>query len=66
LTAIAEGPVFSLLRKPDYPINLIASQCGWQTDVFLKKMFKRTTGLTMRAWRIRELTAGGSAPSRCR
>ena len=50
--------VFALLRKPDYPISLIAQQCGWQSDVFLKKLFKRTTGLTMRDWRKRERTAG--------
>ena len=47
--------VYALLRKPDYPISLIAQQCGWQTDVFLKRLFKRTTGLTMREWRKREL-----------
>lgn len=43
--------VFTLLKKPDFPISLIAQQCGWQTDVFLKKLFKRTTGMTMREWR---------------
>lgn len=42
---------FALLRKPDYPISLIAQQCGWTNDVFLKRLFKRTTGMTMRAWR---------------
>ena len=45
---------FSLLRKPGYPIALIAQQCGWSNDVFLKRLFKRTTGLTMREWRKRE------------
>lgn len=43
--------VYTLLKKPDYPISLIAQQCGWQSDVFLKKLFKRTTGMTMRDWR---------------
>ena len=43
--------VFALLRRPDYPISLIAQQCGWQSDVFLKKLFKRQTGTTMRDWR---------------
>lgn len=50
--------VFALLRKPDYPISLIASQCGWQADVFLKRLFKRTTGLTMRAWRKANIKIG--------
>lgn len=45
---------FSLLRRPGYPIALIAQQCGWSNDVFLKRLFKRTTGLTMREWRKRE------------
>ena len=26
-------------------------RCGWQSDVFLKKLFTRTTGMTMRDWR---------------
>ena len=43
--------VFTLLRRPDYPISLIAQQCGWRSDVFLKKLFKRQTGTTMRDWR---------------
>ena len=45
---------YSLLRKPGSPIALIAQQCGWSNDVFLKRLFKRTTGLTMREWRKRE------------
>ena len=50
---------FSLLRKPGYPIALIAQQCGWSNDVFLKRLFKRTTGLTMREWRKRESAPRG-------
>ncbi len=50
---------YSLLRKPGYPIALIAQQCGWSNDVFLKRLFKRTTGLTMREWRKRESAPGG-------
>ena len=45
---------FSLLHRPGYPIALIAQQCGWSNDVFLKRLFKRTMGLTMREWRKRE------------
>jgi hypothetical protein len=32
----------------------LAGECGWQTDAYLKRLFKRTTGLTMREWRRRE------------
>jgi len=42
---------FALLRRPDYPISLIAEQCGWKADVFLKRLFKKKTGMTMREWR---------------
>ncbi|MGN0844489.1 MAG: substrate-binding domain-containing protein [Kiritimatiellia bacterium] len=42
---------FTLLRKPNYPIFLIAQQCGWTNDVFLKRLFKRTTGMTMREYK---------------
>ena len=45
---------FSLLRRPNYPISLVAGECGWRTDAYLKRLFKRTTGLTMREWRMRE------------
>lgn len=44
---------FLLLKKQDFPISLIAHQCGWKTDAFLKRLFKRTTGMTMRDWRNR-------------
>ena len=44
---------FELLKKPNYPISLVAGECGWQTDAYLKRLFKRTTGLTMREWRKR-------------
>ena len=44
---------FELLKKPNYPISLVAGECGWQTDAYLKRLFKRTTGLTMHEWRKR-------------
>ena len=34
-------------------IARLAGECGWQTDAYLKRLFKRTTGLTMREWRNR-------------
>ena len=49
-----ESTTFALLRRPNYPISLVAGECGWQTDAYLKRLFKRTTGLTMREWRKRE------------
>ena len=46
---------FQLLRRQDYPISLIAEQCGWKRDVFLKRIFKKRTGMTMREWRRKAL-----------
>ena len=49
--------VLRFLRDPTRPISLIAKDCGWDTDSFLKRAFRKRTGLTMRAWRRRELDA---------
>lgn len=45
----------TLLERPNYPIAMIAGDCGWQSDAYLKRLFKRTTGMTMREWRNRKL-----------
>lgn len=46
---------FALLRNPRQAIDPIANLCGYASAPFFKKMFKRTTGLTMREWRKRQL-----------
>jgi len=33
------------------PIATVVSQCGYRSDAFVKKMFLKRTGLTMREWR---------------
>lgn len=40
-----------LLKGTAIAIDAIPSQCGYTSSPFLKKLFKRRTGLTMRAWR---------------
>ncbi len=45
-----------MLSDPDLPIARIAPACGWETDSFLKRVFKRRTGMTMREWRDRHAT----------
>jgi len=42
---------FSLLRNRNQAISAIANLCGYESEPFFKKMFKRETGLTMREWR---------------
>ena len=47
--------VFELLSDPKEPLALIASSCGWQTESFLSRLFKKRTGMTMRQWRLDHL-----------
>lgn len=43
--------VFELLRNPTYPISQIISESGWESESYLKRAFKKRTGLSMREWR---------------
>lgn len=45
--------VFELLRNPTYPISQIISESGWESESYLKRAFKKRTGLSMREWRQR-------------
>ena len=47
--------VFSLLSKPSQAIEPIANACGWGSSIYLKRYFKRRTGITMKEWRKRHL-----------
>ena len=51
--------VFELLSRPSQSIAPIANLCGWDSDIYLKRLFKRRTGMTMREWRARHLNDGG-------
>lgn len=44
---------YALLRNPRQAISPIPSLCGYASEPFFKRMFKRETGLTMREWRKR-------------
>lgn len=43
--------VLELLRNPTYPISQIVSESGWESESYLKRAFKKRTGLSMREWR---------------
>lgn len=49
--AIRMEKAFRLLRNPNQSIGPIAGLCGYESEPFFKRMFKRETGLTMRDWR---------------
>lgn len=46
----------ALLRNRNQAIGAIANLCGYDSEPFFKKMFKRETGLTMREWRKQNVT----------
>lgn len=46
----------ALLRNRNQAIGAIANLCGYGSEPFFKKLFKRETGLTMREWRKRNVT----------
>ncbi len=43
--------ICSLLRETSLPIGEIGRRCGYSTEPYLKRLFKRTFGLTMREYR---------------
>ncbi len=43
--------VFTLLRDTKTPISAIAALCGWRSDIALRWLFRRRTGMSMRQWR---------------
>lgn len=47
--------VFTLLRNPKQSIDAIANLCGYDSDSTLRYAFKARTGLSMRAWRKKEI-----------
>ena len=51
-----------LLRDPTIPIGEIAALCDWESDSYLKRVFKARTGKTPRQWR-RDALGGGDAPA---
>ncbi len=45
-----------LLRDPTIPIGEITVLCGWESDSYLKRVFKARTGKTPRQWRKNALS----------
>ncbi len=43
---------FELLRRGT-PIGAIAALCGYRSDIALRWVFRRRTGMSMRQWRAR-------------
>ena len=43
--------ICELLTHTLMPIATVVAQCGYRSDAFVKKMFLKRTGMTMREWR---------------
>ena len=56
-----ERHLFLLGDTPHQQIEPIADLCGYSAPSFLKRIFKKKTGLTMRAWRKRAADRGPAA-----
>ena len=55
--------VFELLKKPNQIMEPIANLCGWGSSIYLKRLFKARTGLTMSQWRAQNTVAENRNPS---
>ncbi|MBQ0032693.1 MAG: substrate-binding domain-containing protein [bacterium] len=47
---------YRLLRNPQQKIDSIPTLCGYASEPFFKRLFKKKTGLTMREWRKQNVT----------
>lgn len=48
-----------LLASTDWPVATIIAQCGYTSDSFAQKMFRKRTSTTMREYRNRQLKSNG-------
>ena len=48
---------YRLLRNPQQKIDSIPTLCGYRSEPFFKRLFKKKTGLTMREWRKQNATS---------
>ena len=55
ITDVRLEHVMDLLSHPSQSITPSANLCGWASDIYLKRLFKKRTGMTMREWRTKNL-----------
>ena len=56
LQSVRMERVHELLSRPDVPISAIANLCGWPSESFLRRLFRRTTGHSLSEERARILS----------
>ena len=55
ITDVRIEHVKELLLRPSQSIAPIANLCGWDSDIYLKRLFRNRTGMTMREWRAKKM-----------
>lgn len=68
ITDVRLERVKELLSRPSQAIAPIANLCGWDSEIYLKRLFKQRTGMTMREWRAKQGGLGnqrGTASKLC-
>ena len=61
LTQVRLEVAMLLLAQRAYPLELIASLCGFSCANYLCRVFRRATGLTPSAWRMQNKGTYGTA-----
>lgn len=51
ITEVRLAHALERLRDPQQALGPIANLCGWDSDIYLKRLFKARYGLTMSQWR---------------
>ena len=53
IQSVRMDAVYELLARPEVPISVIAARCGWPSDSFLRRIFRRKTGHSLSEERAR-------------
>ena len=56
IQSVRMDAVHDLLARPEVPISTIAERCGWPSDSFLRRLFRRKTGHSLSEERARLLS----------
>lgn len=51
ITDVRFEHVLELLANPKQALSSIANLCGWDSSIYLERLFKKRMGMTMRDWR---------------
>ncbi len=55
ITDVRLEHVLELLANPNQALSSIANLCGWDSSIYLERLFKKRMGMSMRDWRKQHL-----------